>query len=365
MDIIYRLRILFWFLIVLIWGVYLYQYISEDMKESQKNKIILTKEKKQTYNLKTEKKNDTSYSIPQTVIITTNSHTPETKEDTPQERIMISKTQGISLPQEHYKTESEIETKPIKEKKPSLTVPEGFKFKETRHFYLYVDSKIDIEEIEKEVEMLHGEIMIDLIAFSPWTRDDKVHIYLTSTPDKYQQLSGRPAWSGGAANLREKKIYLYKSEEWFGILAHELTHIYFDSFFGGYDKSPLWLSEGVAVYVQVERAKTYPNWLKENIGYIKNGSGYNISDLIKIKSLEDADERSVKLWYAQSYSLVNFLLKVQRGDSFYQFCKRIRDGDSPSKALFNAYGKPYTTISALESIWRMDVKTGNITGVTN
>ncbi|MCX7648032.1 MAG: hypothetical protein N2Z60_05430, partial [Elusimicrobiales bacterium] len=69
MDIIYRLRILFWFLIVLIWGVYLYQYISEDMKESQKNKIILTKEKKQSYNLKTEKKNDTSYSIPQTVII--------------------------------------------------------------------------------------------------------------------------------------------------------------------------------------------------------------------------------------------------------------------------------------------------------
>lgn len=56
MDIIYRLRILFWFLIVLIWGVYLYQYISEDMKESQKNKIILTKEKKQSYNLKTEKK---------------------------------------------------------------------------------------------------------------------------------------------------------------------------------------------------------------------------------------------------------------------------------------------------------------------
>ncbi|MGC8881093.1 MAG: DNA polymerase III subunit delta, partial [Minisyncoccia bacterium] len=50
-------------------------------------------------------------------------------------------------------------------------------------------------------------------------------------------------------------------------------------------------------------------------------------NLIKIKSLEDADERSVKLWYAQSYSLVNFLLKVQRGDSFYQFCKRIRDGD--------------------------------------
>lgn len=364
MDIIYRLRVIFWFLVVLIWGIYLYQYISEDLESSKNQKIILNKSTK-TESIILQKKNDTTYYQPQTVIITTQIYRENTegKKENKNERMLV-KSEGISLPQEIYKEErieSEIEKNIGIKKAPKI--PDGFNFKETRHFYIYAEKDIDINEIESKLETLHGEMMLDLIAFSPWTRDEKVSIYLASTAQKYQEISKRPPWSGGAANLREKKIYLYKSDEWFGILAHELTHIYFDSFFGDYDKSPLWLSEGMAVYIQVERGGSHPLWLKENLSKIKEGSGYNLSDLTRIKTLEDADDKSVKLWYAESYSLVFFLLKIQRGDNFYQFCKRIKEGQKISTALFHAYGKPYTTLAALESVWRMDVRTGNITGM--
>ncbi len=354
MDIIYRLRVIFWFLIVIIWGIYLYQYIHEDINTtSEKNKIIINK-KTTEQKIIIEKKNDEYYEQPQQKIVITSQITNAKKEKQDQ-RILISKKDDISLPEEHYKEERTEESISF-EKKLKIKIPDGFEFKETRHFYLYVEKGIKIEEIEREIELLHGEIMLDLIAFSPWTRDSKVHIYLTLTPQKYHELSGRPIWSGGAANLKDRKIYLYKSDEWYGILAHELTHIYFDSFFGSYDRSPLWLSEGVAVYIQVERAKAYPSWLKENLKYLQNDMGYRLEDLARIKSLEDASDKSVKLWYAQSYSLVKLLIKIQRGDSFYQFCKRIKEGDTISQALFKAYGKPYTNLKALEYVWKAEIK---------
>lgn len=272
---------------------------------------------------------------------------------------MISKANDIKdiiFPQEDYKYEEKKELEKELGEKTTIKVPDGFNFKETRHFYLYTEKNINIEEKEKEIESLHGEIMLDLIAFSPWTRDEKVKVYLAKTPAKYQELSRRPIWSGGAANLREKKIYLYESHEWIGILAHELTHIYFDSFFGGYDKSPLWISEGMAVYIQTQRAKSSPQWLKENVQKLKDGIGYSLNDLVMIKTLEDASSDSVKLWYAQSYTVVYLLLKLQRGDNFYQFCKKIKEGEKLSQALFRSYGKPYISIKALESVWKYEIK---------
>lgn len=332
------------------------------MSEIKSYKIILHK-KTNSRKIKVEKKNYSYSATPTPVIITTETYSKFTKAiegKNKKENRMLINSKGIDyIPEEAYKTHSEGKYKPEEELK-KIEIPDGYSFKETRHFYIYTEGdKID-EEVVKKIEYLHGEIMLDLIAFSPWTRDTKVHIYLSKTPESYQKISGRPPWSGGAANLRQKKIYLYLSREWYGILAHELTHIYFDSFFGGYDKSPLWLSEGMAVYIQVQRAGAYPNWLKDNIQLLKKGEGYSLNDLVRIKTLEDADSRSVKLWYAQSYTLVYFLLHIQRGDSFYQFCKNLKEGKNISRALSEAYGKPYTTLKRLEVIWRQNLNTQTI-----
>lgn len=362
MDIIYRLRIVFWLLVLTIWGIYLYQYMSKDLEKERANKIILNKSPREP---KIQKKNQPSklVLIPDKPIIKTIEDI-QTQQDKEEARIMIKKPEespiDISLPSAHTQ-ESQIlnntdETKQRITKAKDQKLPDGFKFTETRHFYLYIDSDLDAKEIENEVEYLHGEMMLDLIAFSPWTRDEKVHIYIAKDAIRYQQISGRPAWSGGAANLKERKIYLYKSHEWKGILAHELTHIYFDGFFGGYEKSPLWLSEGMAVYIQVQRGGSKPLWLKENIDKLANGNFYKIKDLIETKSLADINEGNIKLWYAQSYSVVYLLLNIQKKDEFFQFCRLIKEGNSTSKALYLAYGKPYTTLTALESIWRFEIK---------
>ncbi len=241
--------------------------------------------------------------------------------------------------------------------------PEGFSARPTRHFVVYEEGPEVSDEVADTLENLHGSIMLDLVAFSPWTREKKVYIYFAHSVDTYRKLTGRPAWSGGAASLSERKIYVYKSDEAYGILSHELTHIYFDSFFPAGNPSPLWLSEGIATYVQSERGLSTPVWLSQNLQKLEGGQGFKLGDLVRIDNLQGADEENVRLWYAQSYSVVRFMMKLKAGDAFYVFCKELRDGRPANQALYRAYGMPYNKFSALEYAWRYDLKTGKISNV--
>jgi len=242
--------------------------------------------------------------------------------------------------------------------------PPGFAVMETRHFVIYEEGPAVSKELGDALESLHGSIMLDLVAFSPWTRDRKVMVYFAATRDTYQRLTGRPDWSGGASSLRERKIYLFKSPEAMGIFTHELTHIYFDGFFAPDRESPLWLSEGVATYIQSARGYYSPDWLRHNLELLEKGGGYRLDDLIRIEDLQDADGDSVRLWYAQSYSLVRFLMRMKAGESFYIFCKNIKEGLPAHRALYQAYGMPYNKLSALEYAWRYDLRTGRLSEST-
>ena len=70
-----------------------------------------------------------------------------------------------------------------------------------------------------------------------------------------------------------------------------------------------------------------------------------------------ADEK-VRLWYAQAYSVVRYLIRTQYRSSFYKFASHIRDGRPAPEALYRAYGAPYTRVRALEIAWRHEVSRG-------
>jgi len=363
MDILHKLRIVFWLLVSGLWGVFMYQYIAEDL--SPEKTIYL-------------EKNPFSWSAPPERI-----KKIEIPEFSKSSRLYASRTStkpishltpilgageikdipaeissGKFVP-EHTGRERESISKEKYEKYPPA--PKGFEMRQTRHFVIYEEGGVRKETVAK-IENLHGNIMIDLIAFSPWTREKKVFIFLCKSQKTYQNLTGRPAWSGGTASLSQRKIFLYKSYEAYSILAHELTHIYFDSFFLP-TIDPLWLSEGMAVYIQAQRGYSAPLWLKSNMVKLTGGAGYKLKDLMRIETLEGADPDSVRLWYAQCYSIVKFLMKMKPGDAFYQFCKYIKEGKPIHTALYRAYGMPFNRIEALEYAWRYDLKTKKISGL--
>ena len=366
MDILSKLRIVFWGLVIGLWGLFMYQYISDDMSTLKRFKVI-SSPFNTSHPTPTLLKKTTPpaypptqpYDIPGGTRTTAGQGSLGLVKNTAGEVKDIAPT--AMMPEHSNLEKSGITTAAADGEYPRA--PNGFAMKVSQHFVLYEEGAEVSQELSDTLESLHGNIMLDLVAFSPWTREKKVFIYYTSSPETYRKLTGRPSWSGGAASLSERKIYVYKSDEAFGILAHELTHIYFDSFFPATNPSPLWLSEGVATYIQAERGFSTPNWLAQNLKLLEGGSGFKLGDLVRIENLQGADEDNVRLWYAQAYSVVRFLMRLKAGDAFYFFCKGLRDGRPPAQSLYQAYGMPYNKLSSLEYAWRYDLKTGKISGI--
>ncbi|HNW43869.1 MAG TPA: hypothetical protein PKI19_05140 [Elusimicrobiales bacterium] len=366
MDILSKLRVLFWGLVIGLWGLFMYQYIDSDMTSLKTFRVTANPFTGKPDSLAITRKTAgpvTPYFPPGTA--------PQAS-TAPQQGSLVKPIAGPEImdvadsdmmPEHSAEDKAGIPAARDSGEEAYPEAPPGFARKVTRHFVVYEEAAEVSKELTDTVESLHGNIMLDLIAFSPWTREKKVFIFFAQSQATYRKITGRPEWSGGAASLSERKIYLYKSDEAFGILAHELTHIYFDSFFPPSNPSPLWLSEGIATYVQSERGYSTPTWLKQNLKRIENGSGFKFNDLLRIENLQGADEDNVRLWYAQSYSLARFLMKMKTGESFYLFCKGLRDGTPAAQALYRAYGMPYNKLSSLEYAWRYDLKTGKISDV--
>ena len=369
MDILSKLRVLFWGLVIGLWGLFMYQYMSEDMAILPRFSVgrnPFTEQASPAAVLKRNLQRPQFQTPPAPVPQQPAAPVPQGSMGLVKPSADIKEIPAAGILAEHSSDEkTSIRPAPVEQGGENYPAPpEGFAMKVTPHFVLYEEGGAVSKELEETIEALHGNIMLDLVAFSPWSRDRKVFIFFASSQDTYRRLTGRPAWSGGAASLSERKIYLYKSDEAFGILAHELTHIYFDSFFPPSNPSPLWLSEGIATYVQSERGFSTPAWLSDNLRLLQDGSGFKLSDLVRIENLQGADEDNVRLWYAESYSVVRFLMRLKAGDAFYVFCKNLRDGKPAAQSLYQAYGMPYNKLSSLEYAWRYDLKTGKISGLS-
>jgi hypothetical protein len=238
---------------------------------------------------------------------------------------------------------------------PDPPVPPGFQKSVTRHFNVYSEQTPASEALLTLIENIHGNLMLDLAPFSPWANDQRVSVFLFKSQEAYRRMTGRPAWSGGASSVAKRKVYLFESEELPGILAHELTHIYFDGFFLDGTTDPLWLSEGMATLVQVERGLAAPTWLKENLAILKSGGGVPIDEFASATTTAGWPDEKVRLWYAQAYSMVRYLIRTQYRSSFYKFAEYVREGRPTPEALYRAYGAPYTRLRALEIAWRHEI----------
>ena len=380
MDILIKLRVYLWLMVISLWGLMIYQFV-EDEGGDLPQMHWLSKARSQPRPPSTQPQDQIPakdlFPKPQEDLLTepvpvSGTHHP-TVDATgalpgalparPQAPAPDATTLVAKLPD----TKPPPRTQPIVPPdepappvRPDLPPPKGFFKPQARHFVIFSEGEEAAPDFVETIENLHANLMLDLAAFSPWARDEKVTIYLFRGQESYRKVTGRPSWSGGASSVKSRKIFLYESDESVGILAHELCHIYFDSFFLGGKTNPLWLSEGMATLVQTERGLSAPNWLKENMGLIRKGGGYQLSEMLTVENTTAADDASVRLWYTQSYSVVRFLIRAQYKSSFLRFCRHIRDGFPIHEALYRAYGMPFNRVKALEYAWRHDLQSSKL-----
>ncbi|MBI4331198.1 MAG: hypothetical protein HY673_07955 [Chloroflexi bacterium] len=181
----------------------------------------------------------------------------------------------------------------------------------------------------------------------PTERKPRVYVYNDSEQVKSAFLFPQQ-WTGAVA-FPDHNIVLAavnaNNLDWAKTsLAHEITHLRVgEAVFGPFGHLPTWLNEGLAEYVEGEM----PSYLREILNQaIKDGK------LISVRSLGGnfpADSSQAYLAYAESNSLVTYLVDNYGWEKMQQLLEVFTDGSTNDNALKKVYG---FDIDGLEKQWK-------------
>lgn len=181
------------------------------------------------------------------------------------------------------------------------------------------------------------------------TTDSQVNIYVyPNYNDLKDAILYEPSWVGGQAYPEQNIVILGTSgsdAQWDkNTVIHELTHVLVGHFtFSCLGGVPQWLNEGLAVYSEGPLDAQFQKPLDQAI---------EADNLLSVRSIsgsfsEVADRADLS--YAESYSLVNFLIKTYGQDKMTVLLAAFRDGATTDQALMQAYG---FNIDGFEDQWR-------------
>jgi hypothetical protein len=182
----------------------------------------------------------------------------------------------------------------------------------------------------------------------------KVSIYIYKDQDEYIIASKQGEWSSGVALGGQKIIRTYPQAAGFfdTLLPHELTHIIFHHYIGGSAELPRWFSEGVAMYQ--EKAKRFGAH-QDVKKAIEDGRFLNLRQLTSFRLLPTTPAEDVLLFYAESASVVSFLIEDMGEIRFQRFCRNLRESRSFEKTLVSTYRK-FKDIEDINQEWIKYIK---------
>lgn len=189
-----------------------------------------------------------------------------------------------------------------------------------------------------------------------WTWERRAGIVLFPDKISFSRFTGQPGWSVGYASresmfFHNKTIVSFSGQENFfdEVLPHELAHLiiwdYFDRNIGAV---PVWLEEGLAQMEEVNKKESVKEALRPVVQAQKHIEFHTLNTL---KPSELQDHAQVAIFYAESLSLVVFLVEKYGQDAFYKLCKELREGKSFEAALPRAYNAIFKTLDDVQDRW--------------
>ena len=179
----------------------------------------------------------------------------------------------------------------------------------------------------------------------------EIYIY-ASAQDLLGAMIFPQEWTGGVAFTRYGTVAIGIPPENLGwgkrALAHELTHLVIHQMtFNPYNDLPTWLDEGLAMYGEGTPEPVYAAILAKAI---------DEDSLISVRSLASpfsAYAEEAVLGYAQSYSLVEFLISDYGQSQMLELLNTFSEGSSYDGALNKVYG---FDMDGLDSLWRQYIE---------
>jgi len=164
-------------------------------------------------------------------------------------------------------------------------------------------------------------------------------------------------WTGGAAFTDFGIIVIGIAPEQVDwgkrALVHELTHVVVhETTFSPYSALPVWVDEGLAMYNEGQLEPFFQAWLNNAVAEDK---------LISVRSLcspFSAEPEKAYVSYAESYSLVEYLLDSYGQGKMLELLGLFKQGETCDAALTQVYG--FGT-DGLDSRWRETLANSTVT----
>jgi len=236
------------------------------------------------------------------------------------------------------------------------TVPVQVEFDDVRYswkslsegevtIYWYEGDKSFADEIMLAVKDVLARLAEDTGAYLE--KPVKLYIY-RSASDLRGSMIFPQEWTGGVAFTRYSTIAIGISPNnlaWGrGAISHELTHLVIHQMtLNPYGDLPTWLDEGLAMHSEGPLSPQFTSSLNRAI---------DNDSLISVQSLSSpfsAFAAESYLSYAQSYSLVEFLIREYGKDKMLELLRTFKEGNSYDGALEKVYGFDR---DGLDAMWR-------------
>lgn len=225
------------------------------------------------------------------------------------------------------------------------------------HFVIVSDKTIDqqyLYKVKNMAEYFYKTLTQEFkfIRDEPWLWKNRAKIFVAKDRGEYIKQYGCPEWSNACVDYQGKAIFTYPQQKEFSlILSHELTHIIFREYLG-LQQLPLWLDEGMSVYMEYKYEKKPSDdkfvLLKK---MLSEGKFIKFDELSRLTppELKSKSKDYVGIFYLESFSIINFLVKKWSRYKMSNFFKFIKDGYSINEALCKAYN--IRTLEELENQW--------------
>ena len=214
----------------------------------------------------------------------------------------------------------------------------------TLHFYdlREAEARRLLDAATRALERLERDVGVTL------TRPVHIWTYKTSADMRLAIPSRSKAFDErvltlGMAMSEETLVVLGTAPDVEMVIGHELSHLVV----GLATRNPLgglprWLDEGLAMYAEGDLPPANRQALERAV---REGT------LISVRSLSGytGDPEQVDLYYAEVYSVVQFLLERYGRDRMQEFLQRFKEGTYQEEALRQVYG---LSLEELDAAWR-------------
>ncbi len=224
----------------------------------------------------------------------------------------------------------------------------------TDHFVVYHHNNKVGKAVATMAEKTYWKLFRNLGCKTHWHK--RCQIYIHPSKQYFLKASSLKGWTGGSHQiiksqgaLSEHRIQSFQTQSGLvqSIIPHEVTHAMVAHRTRYRGELPLWINEGLAMLSEPEAVREYySRKVSENV---KLNQHFRINKFVKMDEYPEADQ--VQSFYAQCYSLTNFLVKRKGMKKFLSFVEELLLAPDSLDLLLKRHYRISST-AALGNLWK-------------